>query len=110
MFDTKSKKIRRIPCHDREVTIKEIMSVYYYFYVDSNIDNDYTSQDSSGLNILDLLCQRLFVNPRHTYHIKGVLSNLPIVTQLIKDEKISLFDSILILFTDDELNDYVRSQ
>jgi hypothetical protein len=110
LFDTKEKRIRMSTQeHDKEFVAKEILAVYYHYCVDANDDNNHIPVDISGLDVIECICVKLLVNPRHSYHIRGVMSNLHTTHKLIIGNRITLLDSLLILFTEEELIDYINS-
>ena len=87
---------------DMEETHEELVKILIGSFISNNNSEDEQNK-SSYINIIDYICMKLVGIPKYTHHIRMVMSNLEIVSELLVSKKVRGIETIMILFSIDEI-------
>jgi hypothetical protein len=88
---------------DIEGTHEELVKILIGSFISNNNSED-EQNESSYINIIDYICMKLVGIPKYTHHIRIVMSNLETVSELLTSRKIGGIETIMILFSTEEIN------
>jgi len=64
-------------------------------------------KEISYIEMVDNICMKLVGIPKHTHHIRTVMSNLESVNELLVSNRIGICETLMILFTTQQIKECI---